>query len=160
MTSAMPLPFPPALQAPGTSEGPFEAVAALADLPPGTLLRVTRADLDILIAHSEHGIAAIEDRCPHMSAPFSLGQLDGCVLSCPLHRGSFELCTGEVTTFPTTGGLDAEGGEHPPWTPPHSVPKPPLGGPKARARALTRVRRLRYLPLRVRDGVVEVRLPR
>ena len=161
MTSPQPYLFPAALQATGTSDAPFEAVAQLADLPPGSMTRVTRGDLDVLIAHTDVGLVAIEDRCPHMSAPLSVGRLDGCVLTCPLHRGSFDLRDGEVVTFPTTGGLDADGEYHPTWTPPGRTPKPPLAPsePKAQARALTRVRRIRYLPLRIRDGAVEISFP-
>jgi nitrite reductase/ring-hydroxylating ferredoxin subunit len=160
MTSPVPLPFPAELQAPGTAAVPFEAVTTLAELPPGAMLRVTRGDLDVLIAHSEAGIVATEDRCPHMAAPFSAGRLEGCIVHCPLHRGSFDLRDGEVVTFPTTGGLDAEGRSRPLWTPEGSTPKPQPTDSKARARALTRVRRLRYFPLRIRDGNVEIALPR
>jgi 3-phenylpropionate/trans-cinnamate dioxygenase ferredoxin subunit len=160
MTSSSPLPFPPELQAPGTDASPYAAVAAVADIPPGTMLRISWGDLDVLIAHSEAGIAAIEDRCPHMAAPFSVGRLEGCILHCPLHRGSFDLRDGNVATFPTTGGLDADGGSHPAWSPEGSAPMAPTTDAKARARALTRVRRLRYVPLRIRDGRVEIALPR
>ncbi len=107
MPSTSPLAFPATLQAPGTTGTPFEIVAGLGDLPEGTMLRISRGDLDVLLIHSEFGIAAIEDRCPHMAAPLSVGRLEGCVLHCPLHRGSFDLRSGEVVTFPTTGGLDA-----------------------------------------------------
>ena len=160
MTSPSPQPFPPGLQVPGTSASPYEAVADMADLPPGTMLRITRGDLDVLIVHSEAGVAAIEDRCPHMAAPFSVGRLEGCLVHCPLHRGSFDLRDGEVVSFPTTGGLDADGGSHPAWTPEGAPPATPPTDAKARARALTRVRRLRYFPLRLRDGRVEIALPR
>lgn len=160
MTSPVSLPFPPALQAPGTTDAPFVAVAALADVPPGAMVRITRGDLDVLIAHSEAGIVATEDRCPHMAAPLGAGRLEGCIVHCPLHRGSFDLRDGEVVTFPTTGGLDADGVSRPPWTPEGSEPKPQRTDTKARARALTRVRRLRYFPLRLRDGNVEIALPR
>jgi 3-phenylpropionate/trans-cinnamate dioxygenase ferredoxin subunit len=160
MTSPAPLPFPAALQAPGTAGAPFEALATLADLPPGAMLRVSRGDLDVLIVHSEAGIAATEDRCPHMAAPLSAGHLEGCVVHCPLHRGSFDLRDGEVVTFPTTGGLDADGSSRPAWTPEGSSARPAPSDSKALARALTRVRRLRYFPLRIRDGDVEVALPR
>ena len=75
---------------------PFEAVLDVADLPPGAMRRVTRGDLDILLAHTPAGIVATDDRCPHMSAPLSIGELDGCVVACPLHEGRFDLCTGET----------------------------------------------------------------
>jgi 3-phenylpropionate/trans-cinnamate dioxygenase ferredoxin component len=154
------LPFPSQLQAAGTMEETFEALVPVETLPPGTMVRVTRGDLDILVAHTEAGLVAIEDRCPHMAAPLSLGQLEGCVVRCPLHRGAFDLRDGEVVTFPTTGGLEADGASVPAWTPEGAEPRPAPSDLKAQARALTRVRRLRYLPLRVRDGLVEVVLPR
>ena len=161
MTSHEAYRYPPELQAAGTAEAPFEAVARMDELDTGSLTRVTKGDLDVLIAATEHGLVAIEDRCPHMAAPLSLGKLDGCVISCPLHRGTFDICDGSIVTFPTTGGLDADGTYHPTWTPPGKEPKPalPKTDPKAMARSLTRVRQLRYLPLRVRDGAVEVAFP-
>ncbi len=161
MTSPAPLPFPAELQAPGTADSAFEAVLPLVELPPGSMTRVSRGDLDLLLAHTDHGLVATDDRCPHMAAPFSAGRLEGCVLHCPLHRGAFDARDGSVVTFPTTGGLDAEGEYRPTWTPDGASAKPPLrpDDPKARARALTRVRRLRYYPLRVRDGLIEVAWP-
>ena len=97
-----------------------------------------------------------------LSAPLSEGRLDGCTLHCPLHRGSFDARDGEVVTFPTTGGLTAEGEYRPTWSPADDRPKPPLPAddPKARARALTRVRRLRYYPLRISGPTLEIALPR
>lgn len=161
MTLAKALLFPAALQAAGTANSPFEAVALLAEVPPGMMLRVTRDDVDVLLAHTDAGLAATSDRCPHMAAPLSVGKLDGCIVTCPLHRGSFDLRTGESVTFPTTGGLDADGAYHPTWAPADQAAKPPLqaSDPKAQARALTRVQRIRYLPLRIRDDVVEIAWP-
>lgn len=153
-------PTPPHLAAPGTTGAPFLPVLAAEALPPGAIARVTRGDLDILLAHVPDGIVATDDRCPHMAAPLSLGRLDGCVIDCPLHRGRFELCTGETVRMPTTGGLDADGRPHPTWSPPGSEPKPDPPGIKAEARRLTRVRRLRYYPVRVVDGVIEIAFPR
>jgi hypothetical protein len=62
--------------------------------------------------------------------------------------------------MPTTGGLDADGTYHPTWSPPGKEPKPDPPGVKAEARRLTRVRRIRYYPVRVRDGMLEVAIPR
>ena len=160
MSLAQPLPFPSHLQAAGTSDAAFEVVAPLEELPAGAMLRITRGDLDVLVVHCEAGLVAIEDRCPHMAAPLSVGHLEGCVIHCPLHRGAFDLRDGEVVTFPTTGGLDADGHHRPPWSPEGAESRPAPSDTKAQARALTRVRRLRYLPLRIRDGHVEVALPR
>ena len=162
MPSPTILDFPPQLQAPGTRDAPFEPILPLAGLPQGAMVRVTRGDLDLLVAHTDAGLVAVEDRCPHMSAPFSAGRLEGCTLHCPLHRGAFDACDGEVVTFPTTGGLTADGEYRPTWAPADRPSKPtlPPDDPKARARALTRVRRLRYYPLRVVGQTLEIALPR
>ena len=154
-----PAPFPPRLQAPGTADRPFERVLDADALPPGTLRRVTRGELDVLLAHTPDGIVATDDRCPHMSAPLSIGELDGCIVTCPLHEGRFDLCTGETVQMPTTGGLDADGVYHPTWSPAGRDAKVDPPGKKAEARRLTRVRRLRYYPLRIVDGAIEVALP-
>lgn len=121
--------------------------------------RVTFGDRDLLFVHMEAGILATDDRCPHMSAPLSLGTLDGCLIDCPLHSGRFDVCTGDVVRMPTTGGLDADGGYHAPWTPSGAEPRPEPTDLKARARAGTRVRRMRYYPVRVMDGRIEVAIP-
>ncbi len=130
------------------------------ELPLGEMRRVTYDDVDILLAHTPNGVVAIDDRCPHMSAPLSIGLLEDCLVDCPLHNGQFDLATGNVTRMPTTGGLDAEGRYHPVWSPEGRDPKPDPPGIKAEARRLTRVRRIRYYPVRIVDGVIEVAVPR
>jgi nitrite reductase/ring-hydroxylating ferredoxin subunit len=155
-----PAAFPPTLVAPGSDRAPFVATIDTADLPPGSMRRVTRGDVDILLASTPDGIVAVDDRCPHMSAPLSVGSLEGCVVKCPLHEGRFDLCSGETVQMPTTGGLDADGHYHPTWSPAGGEPKVDPPGLKAEARRLTRVRRLRYYPVRIVEGRIEVAFPR
>ena len=160
---ARPAPFPADLLALGVAPGEpdaFADVLAVDDLPPGAMRRVTRGDLDVLLAHTPIGIVATDDRCPHMSAPLSIGELDGCVVACPLHEGRFDLASGNPVRMPTTGGLDPEGAYHPTWTPGGREPKTDPPGRKAEARRLTRVRRFRYYPVRIVAGRIEVALPR
>jgi nitrite reductase/ring-hydroxylating ferredoxin subunit len=151
--------IPAGLTAVGTRDQPFTAVMSIDELAPGTMRRFTRGDWDFLVVSTDQGIVVTDDRCPHMSAPLSLGTLEDCVVGCPLHKGKFDLLTGEVVQFPTTGGLDADGNYHPTWAPPGAPDKPEPTDLKAQARALTRVRRLRYYPVRVVDGMIEVQLP-
>ena len=159
-TPATPAPYPPRLAAPGTSDAPWEDLLAAEDLPPGAMRRVTVGELDVLLAHTPAGIVAVADRCPHMSAPLSIGTLDGCIVGCPLHDGRFDLCTGDPVVMPTTGGLDPDGVYHPTWSPAGREPKIDPPGLKAEARRLTRVGRFRYFPVRVVDARIEARLPR
>jgi 3-phenylpropionate/trans-cinnamate dioxygenase ferredoxin subunit len=156
-----PAPFPAGLQAPGTTadNASFVAVLDADDLPPGSMQRVSRGDLDVLLAHTPQGIVATDDRCPHMSAPLSIGDLQGCVVACPLHEGRFDLCTGEPVQMPTTGGLHPDGTYHPTWSPAGRDPKVDPPGKKAEARRLTRVRLLRYYPVRIAGGRIEIAWP-
>jgi hypothetical protein len=77
-----PFPYRPELEAPGVDPGAssFLDVLDVDELPPGAMRRVTVGDLDVLLAHTPDGIVAVDDRCPHMSAPLSIGELDGCVV--------------------------------------------------------------------------------
>jgi nitrite reductase/ring-hydroxylating ferredoxin subunit len=159
-TFPIPAAYPLDLAAPGTG-GAVTVVdgGLVSELPEGSMRRVTRDDLDLLVAHTPAGVVAVDDRCPHMSAPLSIGELDGCVVACPLHEGRFDLCSGDVVQMPTTGGLDAEGNYHPTWSPAGKEPKVDPPGKKAEARRFTRVRRLRYYPLRIVEGRIEIDVP-
>ena len=153
------LAYPPELIAPGAASAPFRVALQVADLPPGALRRVSFGDLDVLLAHTAKGVCAVDDRCPHMAAPLSIGSLDGCVVACPLHAGRFDLATGDPVQMPTTGGLRPDGSYEPVWTPPGREPKEDPPGTKTEARRLTRIRRFRYYPVRIADGSIEVAVP-
>jgi len=158
-TEAHPATFPLRLQAIGTADAPYRPMLALAELPEGTMRRVTIGELDVLLVNTDRGVFATDDRCPHMSAPLSIGVLEGCVVACPLHEGQFDLCSGDVVRMPTTGGLDPDGEYHPTWSPAGKEPKVDPPGKKAEARRLTRVRRFRYYPVRISGGRIEVVIP-
>ena len=154
-----PAQFRPRLQAAGTADAPYHPVAGVDDLPQGSMRRVSRGDLDLLLAHTDKGVFATEDRCPHMSAPLSIGILEGCIIQCPLHEGRFDLESGDPAQMPTTGGLDPDGVYHPTWSPAGRDPKVDPPGTKAEARRLTRVRRFRYYPVRIVEDRIEVAFP-
>jgi nitrite reductase/ring-hydroxylating ferredoxin subunit len=158
-STVRPAAYPPRLQAPGTRDVPFRPVLDAGDLPGGAMVRVSVGELDLLLAHTPNGIYATDDRCPHMSAPLSIGELEGCIVACPLHEGRFDLESGDPARMPTTGGLDPDGVYHPTWSPAGKDPKVDPPGKKAEASRLTRVRRFPYYPVRVVDGAIEVALP-
>jgi 3-phenylpropionate/trans-cinnamate dioxygenase ferredoxin subunit len=152
-------PIPDGLTSPGATGAPFVAALDVAELPAGAMRRVSFGDLDLLLAHTTAGIVATDDRCPHQSAPLSLGQLEGCLLTCPLHDGRFDLATGNPIQMPTMGGLWPDGTYSAPWSPSGSGPKVDPPGVKSEARRITRVRRLRYYPVRISNGRIEVAVP-
>jgi nitrite reductase/ring-hydroxylating ferredoxin subunit len=152
-------PFPARLLAPGAATAGFRPAIRAEDLPPGGLRRVSFDDLDVLLAHTAGGIVAVEDRCPHMAVPLSVGRLEGCIVYCPLHHGAFDLATGEPRQMPSVGGLHPDGSPSAPWSPTGVPVRADPVGPKFEARRLTRVRRFRYFPVRVEDGVIQVAVP-
>ena len=72
----------------------FERVAMLADLPPGTMRRVTVRGHDVLIANAGGAVFATDDTCTHEEASLSNGVLSGEIVRCPLHGATFCLRDG------------------------------------------------------------------
>jgi 3-phenylpropionate/trans-cinnamate dioxygenase ferredoxin subunit len=159
MSTPIVAPIPRGLTAIGAAGAAFVSALPAAELPQGAMRRVTFEDLDVLLAYTSNGIVAVDDRCPHMAAPLSIGSLDDCIVNCPLHDGRFDLATGSVERMPTTGGLLPDGTYVSVWTPEGKDPKPDPPGLKAEARRLTRVRRIRYYPVRISDAMIEVAIP-
>ncbi len=72
----------------------FEAVCALADLPPGQARRHTVGDVAMAVVHTEGQVYAVNDRCSHADVSLSEGEVMGCLLECWLHGSAFDLATG------------------------------------------------------------------
>lgn len=54
----------------------------------------------IVVAHTENGYAAFEDRCTHRGGPLSDGVLICGTVQCPWHGSQFDVHTGEVKCGP------------------------------------------------------------
>ena len=72
----------------------FERVAALTDLPPGTMRCVTIRGHDVLIANAGGEVLATDDTCTHEDASLASGVLKDTVVRCPLHGATFNLRDG------------------------------------------------------------------
>jgi nitrite reductase/ring-hydroxylating ferredoxin subunit len=80
--------------------GSFVRVAELSDILPGHLLRVEIAGRLVCLANVAGAIYAVDDECTHISGALDRGELDGYVLTCPLHLAQFDVRTGEVLRGP------------------------------------------------------------
>lgn len=92
----------------------FVKVARLDDIAPGELLRVEVRDRLICLANVDGEIYAVDDDCTHIGGPLDQGELEGRVLTCPLHLARFDVCTGKVLRGPAredllTYGVRVEG---------------------------------------------------
>jgi nitrite reductase/ring-hydroxylating ferredoxin subunit/uncharacterized membrane protein len=56
----------------------------------------------VVVARTEHGLAAFDDRCTHRGGPLSDGALICGTVQCPWHGSQFDVATGEVRCGPAT----------------------------------------------------------
>lgn len=75
-------------------------VAALTDVPPGTLKAVSAKMNPIVLANVDGDVYALEDQCSHESYPLSDGELDGGDVVCMYHGARFDACTGKNKGLP------------------------------------------------------------
>ncbi len=67
----------------------------------GEKLRFELDGMDpILLINDEGAFRLIDDDCTHAIASLSEGRLDGHIIFCPLHGGSFDIRTGKACTLP------------------------------------------------------------
>jgi nitrite reductase/ring-hydroxylating ferredoxin subunit len=83
----------------------FVKVARVEEIAPGTLLRVEVAGRLICLANVDGVIFAVDDDCTHISGPLDQGELEGCVLTCPLHLARFDVRDGRVLRGPARDDL-------------------------------------------------------
>jgi nitrite reductase/ring-hydroxylating ferredoxin subunit len=79
----------------------FVAVASVADVPSGWVLRVTVGQRDIALANQDGTFHALDNGCSHAGGPLGDNRLrSGCLLECPWHNSVFDVRTGEVVRGP------------------------------------------------------------
>ncbi len=78
------------------SEGGFQAVLALAELPQGAMRACTVAGREILICHTREGVFALDNICTHAHARMCEGRLRATRIVCPLHGASFDIRDGKA----------------------------------------------------------------
>jgi 3-phenylpropionate/trans-cinnamate dioxygenase ferredoxin subunit len=77
-------------------------IAALAEVPHGTGLRVVVAGHRIALFRIGDDVYGIGDRCSHAEASLSEGELFDELVECPRHGSEFDITTGEPHTLPAT----------------------------------------------------------
>ncbi|HEU5349763.1 MAG TPA: non-heme iron oxygenase ferredoxin subunit [Ktedonobacterales bacterium] len=85
----------------------FHEVARLEDIAPGELLRVEVGAHLVCLANVDGVIYAVDDDCTHTSGPLDEGELDGHVLTCPIHLARFDVRNGAVLRGPAREPLCA-----------------------------------------------------
>ena len=78
----------------------FVRVARTRDIAPGELLRVEVAGRLVCLANVDGVMYAVDDECTHIGGALSDGELEGCVLTCPVHLARFDVRDGRVLRGP------------------------------------------------------------
>lgn len=81
----------------------YVKIAAVQDVPPGTMKTVIQGGLRIALANMDGEIFAIDDTCTHQQCSLgSEGFLDGGVVTCGCHGAQFDVTNGQVLALPAT----------------------------------------------------------
>lgn len=76
-------------------DGGFKPFLPAADLPRGSQRSVAHGFLRILLCHTDEGIFAVLDLCPHALQPLAGAEVSAGMIRCPKHGALFALATGE-----------------------------------------------------------------
>ena len=76
------------------------------ELEPGDARRIDFPDRKpVAVFNVDGSFYATDDTCTHGEASLSDGFVEGCVVECPFHSGTFDVCTGKALTHPVTESL-------------------------------------------------------
>ena len=78
----------------------YVKVASVSDLAPGEMTLVEVGGELICLANVDGTFYAIGDECTHAAGALSDGELEGYVVTCPMHFGQFDIRTGKVVQRP------------------------------------------------------------
>ena len=81
------------------SSMPWIKLAALTDLPPGTVIEVERGEDLYALCNVNGEIRALSGVCPHQGGPLGEGTLNGNLITCPWHMWEFDSTTGACGFF-------------------------------------------------------------
>ena len=83
----------------------FVDVLALVDLPGGEQKPILHGFERILLCHTDDGIRAIADVCPHALQPLAGSPVVGAVIRCAKHGAEFDVATGKPCNGVTRNSL-------------------------------------------------------
>jgi nitrite reductase/ring-hydroxylating ferredoxin subunit len=78
----------------------FHPVASVADLPDGEMKQVSVGKKSIALYNLGGRFYATEAFCTHGHALLTEGYIDGALVECPMHGGTFEIATGKAMGEP------------------------------------------------------------
>jgi nitrite reductase/ring-hydroxylating ferredoxin subunit len=83
----------------------FVTVARTDEIEPGTAKQVWIDDTPVAICNLDGEFCAISDICTHEEFYLSGGVIEDGEIECPMHRGVFNIRTGEAEVYPAEEDL-------------------------------------------------------
>jgi 3-phenylpropionate/trans-cinnamate dioxygenase ferredoxin subunit len=83
----------------------FLPIAKTGELKDGAMKQVTISGKQVLLARIGDNYYAAENRCPHLGGKLDQGNLNGKIITCPLHGSQFDITTGEVIRWTNFTGI-------------------------------------------------------
>ncbi len=80
--------------------GEMTTVAKANDLAPGKAICVEVAGQKVALFNIDGSYYAIGDSCTHVGGPLSEGEVNGTIVTCPLHCAEFDVTSGSVVGPP------------------------------------------------------------
>ena len=78
----------------------FVEVAKVNEIPDGKMKHTEVDGEEVLVAKVGGKFYALSDRCGHMNALLSMGNLKGNTVTCPFHGSTFDITTGKKLSEP------------------------------------------------------------
>jgi 3-phenylpropionate/trans-cinnamate dioxygenase ferredoxin subunit len=85
--------------------GTFVEAGKASEFKDGVMKEVEIQDKKILLARIKGKYYATSGRCPHFGGNLSRGNLEGTVVTCPLHSSQFDLTDGHVVRWLKGSGV-------------------------------------------------------
>jgi len=73
-------------------------IAAMNDIKPGTARQVRLLGRYFAVFNINGTYYGLEGMCKHMKAPLCGGELDGTIVTCPMHQWKYDVATGACLT--------------------------------------------------------------
>ena len=83
----------------------FVEIATTDELKDGQMKKVTIEGQEVMLAKIGEYYYSTDNRCPHMGGDLSMGELEGTILTCPLHHSQFDLTDGHVIRWTDWTGI-------------------------------------------------------
>jgi nitrite reductase/ring-hydroxylating ferredoxin subunit len=83
-----------------SNDDSYIEVAKVNEISSGKMKHVEIDGKEIMIANLNGKFYALNDRCSHTNAPLSMGNIQGNIVTCPMHGARFDITTGRKVSDP------------------------------------------------------------